>query len=274
MRHLFQICYEAPDAATGGTGDAPAVDPAVAAAADPPAVENEPAPEPEPAKPAEPAKKPWFLERISQESARALEAQTRADAAERRAREAEALAERLRAGQNTDGHREPEPRHAPPQDHQATIRAEAQKLRLYEDSAEVKRQGLAKYGSGFNDTLAILNAAGAVSDDFVSDVLAIDRSNAHDLFHKIASDPETAASLAQMDPRRRIAELTKMSLAPAKAVETAPSAQKSVSKAPPPPPKIDAGTSQAKAPYSDDMTDEEFTATWKERMAKRQGGRR
>ena len=271
MIRFPMMLREAPDAATGGS-EAPVVDPAVVAAANPEPTEPEPAPEP--VKPTEPAKKPWFLERISQESARAQEAQAKLEAAERRAREAEALAERLRNG-NADPtrHEPPQPRHEA-QDPEAVIRAKAQQLRLYEDSAEVRRMGVAKYGEGFKETLSILNAVGATSDDFVADVLAVDRSNAHELFHKIASDPETAASLAQMDPRRRIAELTKMSLVSSKIEDPAPAPQKKVSQAPPPAPKIEPSAAKEKSPYSDEMTDEEFDACWRERMAKRQGGRR
>jgi hypothetical protein len=250
------------------------VDPNALAVVDPATI-IEPPPAPEP--PAAPAKKPWYLERISQESARAQEASTKLAAAERRAADAEALAERLRADAGQDRQQRQEPQQRPQEpDRQAEIRREAAAQRLAEDSMDVRNRGIAEYGASFVESLGILSAVGAVTDDFVSDVLAVDKANAHKIFDQIAKDPERAATLAAMSSRQRIAEITRMSVATA-ATKTEPAPPvappKTVSKAPAPPPKIDPGAVKIVDGYSDEASDEDFTRQFNERMAKR-GARR
>ena len=93
----------------------------------------------------------------------------------------------------------------------------------------------------FGETLGILNAIGATNDDFVSDLLAVDKAGAHKILDKLAKDPEKAASLVGMDSRRRIAELTRMADAPK--TEVKPAAEvvpkpAAISRAPAPKPAL------------------------------------
>jgi hypothetical protein len=250
----------------------PVVDPNALAQVDTSlAIEPKAGPSLEPIPP--PAGKPWYLERISQESARAEAVAAKLATAERRAAEAEALAERLRAGNDSPTRQEPPSTRQEP-DRQAEIRREAAAMRLAEDSMEVRNRGIAEYGASFVESLGILQAVGAVTDDFVSDVLAVDKSNAHKIFDTIAKDPERAATLAAMSSRQRIAELTRMSVA-----QTTPKADpeptqaatlpKFTSKAPAPPPRIEPTASQVVDWRSDKASDDEFTRGFEEMMKKR-----
>lgn len=264
--------YQAPDAPgetidppAGGVVDPPVVDPA-AAVVDPPAQDDPPAPAGEHGNK---GKSPWFLTRISQEAERAR-------VAEQRALDAEALAARLQAGGNppaADAPRVPPPAAG---DFNTAVQREAQRLRLTDDSTAVRDAGFKEFGGDFGNSLSILTAVGATSDDIVLDVLAVDKPNAHKIFANLAKDPEKAASLVGMDPRRRIAELTRMSdaLAPKPAADAAsapkPAAPaKGISKAPPPPPPVDPSASKTIDGYSDEATDDQFTAQFNERMKAR-----
>ena len=242
---------------------APAIEPAaVEPAADPPAHGNA-------------GKTPWYMQRISEESARAREATERVAAAERRAMEAEALAQRLQA--TAGGQQAPPAAPAAPAPQtdmarQAEINAAATAQRFFEDTLEVRNRGIAKFGQAFGETLNVLGALGATTNDFIADVLAIDKANAHELLVKIAKDPEKATALTQMNSRQRIAELTRMQMAEAKAIETPAIAavpSKGVSKAPAPPPPIEPSNKQTKDWRQDDSSEEEFNAGFKEMQAKR-----
>ena len=252
--------------------------------ADPVAVDPPPAPEPVadpiPA-PVEPAKTPWYMDRIAKEAARARENEERASAAEKRAQDAEALAARLRA--QTGGEGVPATAAATPAaetaaQRQAAIRQEAQTQRFYEDTLEVRRRGEAEFGPKFGEALNILGALGATTDDFIADVLAIDKSNAHALLDKLAKDPERAASLTSMTSRQRIAELTRMSITKTDDAGTSASAvvapaPKTTSKAPPPAPVVTPSASKVIDWRTDEASDDEFDAGFKEMMAKRSARR-
>ncbi len=167
------------------------------------------------------------------------------------------------------------------EDFQTAVSKEAMRLRLFEDTMAVKNAGLAKF-SDFNDTLGVLNAIGVTNDDFVMDVLAVDKANAHAILDRLAKDPEKAASLVGMDSRRRTAELTRMSMTAAAEAKTPtePTAKpattpaaRQVSRAPAPPPPVEPSTSTTKDWRRDDATDEEFDAGFKEQQAKRSARR-
>jgi hypothetical protein len=231
----------------------------------------DPAPEPATA----PGKSPWYLSRIAEEAAARRQADERAAASERRASEAEALAQRLSKGVT-----DPVPaREATPTDNrQAEIRAEAERQRFYEDTVEVRNRGIAQYGASFGETLNILGAVGATNDDFIKDVFAVDKADAHGLLKRIAADPEKAASLAQLNSRQRIAELTRMSLTDAPKSDPAPAATpapatRGVSKAPAPAPRIEPTATKSADWWNDETSDADFSkgfdANLKARMARR-----
>ena len=252
---------------------APIVDPA---APPPAAIEVEappPAPEPEP-KPehGNKGKSPWFLERIAQESAARRTAEEAAATARREAAEARELLDRLQRQPNDQTQPAPRQRVQEAPDFQTAVQQEAARQRLYSDSAEIKTAGTKAYGQQFGEALGLLTAIGATSDDFVSDLVATDKQNAHVIMTKLAADPELAANLVQMDSKRRIAELTRMSMAATatETKETKPAAPlKTVSKAPAPAPAITGSTSKTVDGYSDDASDDEFTAEFNRRMKER-----
>lgn len=211
-------------------------------------------------------KNPWFLKRISAEAeARRL--------AEQRASDAEAMLERLQAGKDKD------PVPPPAQDIDRLVNTRAAALRLTDDRNALVQAGQSKFGtSEFNQAAEIAAACGCVSDDFVADVLAVDRSKAHEIYMMLASEPDRATQIAQMDSRRRIAELTRMTMAsPATTAAPAPAAKapvsaKQVSKAPAPPPPVEPSASKTVPWYSDEASDAEFDKGFysSDRLKKRQ----
>jgi hypothetical protein len=273
--------------ASNDVGSAPADPPASEALAPDPAppTETQAAPETPTEAVAEtaPAPKtnetPWYLRELAKERGkRQEEAEARASA-ERRAAEAEALAQRLQTQRQGDAPpvTPSTPRPTSPNIDQDLIRQEAARMRLYEDALDVRNRGLAEYGAAFNETLNIINSLGASTDDFVSDVLAVDKVNAHTLYKKLGEEPEKLAALTQMSSRQRIAELTRLSMAKA---ETKASEQvsappvKQVSKAPPPPPPVSSSASKVTDWRSDKASDAEFTRGWEETMRLRAEKRR
>ncbi len=246
---------------------------AAAASTETPVVE--PIVEQPPAPAAAPQKSPWYLQRIAEESAKRQQEATRAADLERRLADAEALAARLQtAREGNAGDRQPiQP--APQNDaqHRAEIQQEATRQRFYEDTVEVRSRGLSQFGGSFNETLGILSAVGATSDDFVADVIAFDKQNAHTILDQIAKDPEKAAALAQMTSRQRIAEIARMTIKPAESALAAAPAPRQVSRAPAPPPPVQTNAKKVLTDYSDEMSDEEFTALFNER-AKMRSARR
>jgi hypothetical protein len=98
----------------------------------------------------------------------------------------------------------------------------------------------------------------------------------------LSEQPERLGALAQMSSPRRIAELTRMSLAaaapksepavPAEAPKAA--APKAISKAPPPSPRVEPSGSTAVAKYSDKLSDAEFRDQFYDNMKARAARRR
>lgn len=267
--------YQAPDASPGGSDGEPAPASENVLGAEPPAPEppdpEPPAPEPEKA---DGRKNPWYLKRIADEAeARRV--------AEQRATDAEALAARLQAGKELPAGDPPRATpQQPNQDFNAAVRSEAQRIRLSEDSSAVRDAGMREFGNNFGQSLSILTAVGATSDDMVLDLIAVDKANAHKILANLAKDPEKAASLVGMDSRRRIAELTRMAdaiVAP-KSETQAPKAAapgKQVSRAPAPPPPVDPSSSKTVDWRSDEASEEEFQRGWEAENAKRSArGRR
>lgn len=255
----------------------PPVDPAVTAAVVDPPIAADPPVDPvvvdPPAEPIEDPKphgnkgaKPWFLQRISEESERARQAETRAQ-------ELEAMLERARAN--------PDPATITrPDDTAIETRARqiAQDTINGEKIRSVVQSGMTKY-SDWDDRAATLGAAGAASPDFILDVVSVDPVNAHEILHKLADEPQKAARLAKMDPRTRTIELVKMSMAaqgttePPKPTEK-PLPPKTVSKAPAPAPAVDPGASQTLDWRTDpNISDAEFSKRWDEN-AKQRSARR
>jgi hypothetical protein len=141
---------------------------------------------------------------------------------------------------------------------------------------QIIKDGYAAFtGPKFDEMANILGAVGCVNDEFIADVLAVDRPNAHKTLAALAAEPETAARLASLDSRSRIAELTRITMAKAAVVEppVPKPAPKVVSKAPAPAPVVEPSASKVVDWRQDDASDEEFTRGFEETMKKRSGRR-
>jgi hypothetical protein len=208
-------------------------------------------------------KKPWYMKEI--DDLRLQRSQER-----ERAENLQALLERVGKEPATE-----QPK-APETDIDRLVAERAAKLQMASDRQALIDAGNAAFGiDAFNQAASVAASAGCVSDDFVGDVLAVDRTNAHEIYMKLAQDPEKAFSLGRMDPRRRIAELTRMADAITKEKTTtsalAPKAPapKQVSKAPAPPPPIEPSATKTKDWRADDSSEDDFQRGWEETMKRR-----
>lgn len=256
LRHLY--LSTAMRAADDGGGSAPP-DPVVAeVVAVAPEIAAEPAAEPAP-EPAPVVRAPTMVplrilqERVGEETTKRQQFEQRATQAEQRAADLQAILDRMQTERPADpANPTPAPRAPAAQpaatrsaagpEFDAAVRAQAQHDRFVADTVDVRSAGEAKFPD-FVDTLHVLTAIGATTDDFLSDLLAVDKSGAHEILDKLAKDAEKAASLVRMEPRRRIAELTRMSdaLKPAAADPAAAAAKPAAaaqSRAPAPKPVI------------------------------------
>ncbi len=235
----------------------PPADPA-APPADPPAD-----PAADPAKPhGNTGKVPWYMQRIHEETNKRVAAET-------------ALREAITKpapNQPAEPAAPARPAAQGPEFNQA-VQEEAARQRVFADGADIRAAGLAEFPD-FAQTVDILGAIGLASNDFVADVAAVDKANAHRILQKLAKDPEKAASLAAMDTRRRTAELTRMSIAEqpknAAAAPAAPAAARP-SNAPKPAPALAPG---AGAPESDGLGDDVPDEVWSKNFDKLQPLRR
>jgi hypothetical protein len=227
-----------------------------------PTVEVEAAPEPKAPLPK------WMLDRIAEAQRNEATARQATEVEKRRATEAEALAARLQKGDQA-----PTPQPQPPD--AALVNQAAQKILMDQARQQIIKDGYAAFtGPKFDEMANILGAVGCVNDEFIADVLAVDRPNAHKTLAALAAEPETAARLASLDSRSRIAELTRITMAKAAVVEPpapAKPAPKLVSKAPAPAPVVEPSASKVVDGYADEATEEQFTAKFNERMKARSG---
>lgn len=219
-----------------------------------PVAEIEPEPEPVAEVQPEPVAKktPWFQRVIAEVREERSQEKSLREAAEQRAADLQAILERMQSGAEKPETVAKPAAPAAQTDFQAAVKAQAAKDRLYEDTAMVRSAGESEF-KDFNETLGILNAIGATNDDFVSDLLAVDKAGAHKILDRLAKDPEKAASLVGMDSRRRIVELTRMAEVPKTEPKVEAPKAPAISKAPAPKPAI---SPLAAAPEVDPTTPE------------------
>lgn len=205
-------------------------------------------------------KKPWYMKEIDDLRYKAAQAREQAE-------NAQALLEKM-------GTKETEPK-ASDQDIDRLVEARAAARQMQRDREDLINAGNNAFGAEvFNNAAGIAATAGCVSDDFVSDVIAVDRANAHEIYMKLAEDPERAHALGRMDSRRRISELTRMAdaIAKEKTTKTSPlaakPAPKQVSKAPAPPPPVEPTTAKI-VDWRNADSEEDFQRGWEENMKKR-----
>lgn len=271
---LLMNLPRAPGEASGGGND-PVVDPAVDPAADPavdpaadPAVAD-PAADPAVADPAphgNKGKTPWWMNRINEET----------NAKRKLADENATLKKMLEAKEPVVDPAAPAPRAAPAarsdEDINQLVEQRASQKRLYDDTSDIRDMGLKEFPD-FGNTVQVLQALGATTDEFMADIVAVDKANAHKILDKLAKDPEKTASLVSMDPRRRTAELTRLSMAegakPAAAAAPAVPAV-AISKAPKPAASIAAAAGAAETDgLGDEVDDATFSKNWDKKFLKR-----
>lgn len=267
--------YQAPDTVVGAASDPPAPPPADPGAADPPA----PDPVGDPAPPA-PAMIPQsvFVREVTPLRAKARELETALEARDRTIREQNEMLARLQAKPGEDP--APPARTTPQQGTDEFNRAvdkAAFEREFTRNTGDVRTAGMAKFPD-FQATLGVLEALGVTNNQVILDLLSADKANAHIILDQLAKSPEKATAIASMDQPRRIAEFIRMAPVTAAAAKTDPAAPaappaRTVSRAPAPPPPVDPGTKKELPPYADELSDEDFTAQFNERMAKRSARR-
>jgi hypothetical protein len=229
-----------------------------------PVIEAIEATEPEPKAPLP----KWMLDRIAESQRNEQTARQEAQKEREGRTNAEALAARLQGDNKVTAPQAP-------QLDPALIDQAANAKLMAQARQQIIKDGYSTFTAPKFDEIAnILGAVGCVNDEFVADVLAVDRPNAHKTLALLAAEPETAARLASMDSRSRIAELTRITMAKAAVVEPpapAKPAPKLVSKAPAPAPVVEPSASKVVDGYADEATEEQFTAKFNERMKARSG---
>lgn len=278
QRHLnlSSVCWSPDELAI----ESEVVEPVAEVVAEPVA-EVEPEPEPQIEAPVAEAPKPEphddriFRRVIAEVREEKRQERTLREAAEQRAADLQAILERMQAGDKVEPPVRPAAPAARDTDFQTAVKAQAAKERLYEDSAAVKLAGDSEF-KDFGDSLAKLNDVNVMNDEFVADLLAVDKAEAHKLIDRLAKDLGKATSLAGMDSRRRIAELTRM--ADALKIEAKPTVEAPkpapISKAPTPKPAISplsaAPEVDPTSPEGNEkMSDKQWEAWYKAKYLKR-----
>jgi hypothetical protein len=276
-KYFNSTVYQAPDAPVAAADPTPPADPPAGDAAPPAGDTGVVTPDAgDDGDQRDPPKgTPWFMKRIADESAKVRAADERVAAAERRAADAQALAERLQRGDRPDA--QPHvPLRQEPLDDDARINQRAAQL-VYKDTVNrIISKGNQAYGAEFDQASNVIaTIAGEAAPQIVEAVNAIDPDNAHAILFNLGKNPEKTAQLVGLDPARRIVELTRMSMTAATAAKAAaptPPAR-TVSRAPAPPPAVDPGAGKVVDWRSDQASDAEFDAGFQE-MLKRRSARR
>lgn len=247
-----------------------------------PVAEIQSEPEPEPEVKADAAPEPTnsghveervFRKVIAEAREERRQERTLREAAEQRASDLQAILERMQAGDKTEAPVVKPTVTSKDPEFAAAVKAQAARDRLYEDSNAVKLAGESEF-KDFSDSLAKLNDVNVISDEFVSDLIAVDKAGAHRIIDRLAKDLEKATSLANMDSRRRIVELTRMAEAPKTEPKPVEAPKPAISKAPAPKPAI---SPLAAAPEIDPttaegnekMSDRQFEQWYKSKYQKR-----
>jgi hypothetical protein len=267
FRHLQFI--RSPENEDGTPEPEPVVENALAGEVVP---EPEPEPEPQPEPVHEHGNKgkvPWYMQRIHENQNKADRLQVELDKERREKAEALALIDR----QAPEGQRTPPAPRTDAPDFESAVEARAAAKLLFKDSTDVRLAGQKEFAD-FGDSLAILTAVGATSDEFVGDVIDTDKDTAHKMFDFLAKNPERAAQLVNMPSRRRVAELTRISMseiAKPVAKEAAPAPKPApVSKVPAPKPVLEAAGGVEEVD-EDKMSDAQWSAWRKKQLAKKFG---
>lgn len=240
----------------------------VEVAADPPPAPQDPPPDPAPQPEPEPAhdhgnkgKQAWWMRELANKDAEAANLR----------RELEAANELARRLQNPGG-ADPARTAPPPAVTDARVEALAAELVVKNDVRELDVRGTEKYGEDWTAAVSVLNSLGANNLGFMGDILTADKAGAADLVRTLASQPEKLAMIMRMPAGGRIAELTRISMAAKQQTadpKAPPASPKQVSKAPAPPPPLNAGGKQAVPWYADETPDDVYHRGWEENAKER-----
>ncbi len=160
----------------------------------------------------------WAMEEIANQRARVREKEEALAAKDREIENLRQMAERAGSGAaDTKGGAAPgTPRRTEfgsKDEFDRAVREEAAQREFAKATQDIFDAGLAAYSDDFNDALKVTNGLGVTSDnEFVADLVAVDKPNAHKIINELSQTPEVAKRLLAMSSRQRVAELTKMSL--------------------------------------------------------------
>lgn len=230
-----------------------------------PPPEQTPEPEPPPQEPEEqqpPAAASKAQKRIQHLSARANEAQRRAETAERELAEARAL-----LAQRANGEQQPPPRQVTDADVDALAEQKLQQRLLAQRRTSLIEAGVGEFGAEkWNEATGYLATAGLQGRDGFMEAIA-DLDNAHQVLVALADDVDAVAELMAMRPVAMAARLGRMS------AELGGEKKPALSKAPPPVRPVSGGrvtTPQVPDPAKDSKA----WIEWRRRTApKHLGGR-
>jgi hypothetical protein len=147
------------------------------------------------------------------------------------------------------------------------VERRAAEMVLLRDAQQVSQAGHRKYGADWDAAVSRLDAAGLNSAQAIApvmEIVGVDRT--HEVMHRIAQDPEQAASLARMPPARRIAEISKIADAMNAPPRTSEPAEPAPPKLTPLQARYASKTASAESPppekpmgkYDDRLSDKEF----------------
>lgn len=238
--------------------------------------EAEIAPEPEPEALPEPVvhgnkgKTPWYMDRINEETNK--RANVEADLAkERRERqEAQSLLEKLQKGGDSTTHAA----RVDEQDIDALVEARAARKLFDADCNSAAAAWKKETGADFDGRMSVLGNVGLLpardgsNTDFMMDIFAVDRENAHKILDLLSQDPDRALEMTRMDSRRRIAELTRMVMSQTEKPAPVPAPKPAaVSKVPAPKPVLEPAGGVAEVD-EEAMSDVQWSAWRKKELAK------
>lgn len=220
-----------------------------------------------------------FLQQVAPLRARARDAETALDRANRQIAEQNELLARLSRKEGDPPPAPAAPHHEPATSADQDVETRAAQLVFMREAKNVSETGARKFGNKWVETVNVLEAFGINNGDFVSAVMDVDRIHTPEIMHAIAKDPQKAAALAAMTPNQRVSEITRISDAMAAktdapldtpvAPKPAAPATKTVSRAPAPPPPLEPSASKIIDGYADEASDEDFTRQFNERMKQR-----
>ena len=215
----------------------------------------------------------WWQDRINEVTNQKRLLKTQLDQERREKQEAQALIERLQGGDKDRA-----PARQEDIDIDALVEARAASKLFEVDCNAVANAWQSELPESFKSSLDILGTVGILPNkdgtntEFMEDILAVDKSNAHKILDALAQNPERALSMRNMNSRSRIAALTRMQMTEtAKPALTAPAPKPSISKVPPPKPVIDAVSDDSGETdlTNDKLDDRTWSKIWDKKYNKR-----